>query len=33
VLPFRSGPQRIRLRIGYGDYRRFGAESRVRFEP
>jgi hypothetical protein len=33
VLPFRSGPQRIRLRIGYADYRRFGAESRVKFQP
>jgi hypothetical protein len=26
-LPFRSGPQRIRLRIAYTNYRRFGAES------
>ena len=26
-LPFRSGPQRIRLRISYSNYRRFGAES------
>jgi hypothetical protein len=27
TLPFRSGPQRIRLRIAYSNYRRFGAES------
>ena len=27
VLPFRSGGQRIRLRIAYENYRRFGAES------
>jgi hypothetical protein len=26
-LPFRSGPQRIRLRIAYTNYKRFGAES------
>lgn len=26
-LPFRSGPQRIRLRIAYSNYKRFGAES------
>jgi len=26
-LPFRTGPQRIRLRIAYSNYRRFGAES------
>lgn len=27
ALPFRTGPQRIRLRIGYTNYKRFGAES------
>jgi len=27
TLPFRTGPQRIRLRISYNNYRRFGAES------
>jgi hypothetical protein len=27
ALPFRTGPQRIRLRIAYSSYRRFGAES------
>ena len=27
TLPFRTGPQRIRLRIAYSNYRRFGAES------
>jgi hypothetical protein len=32
VLQFRTGPQRIRLRIRYSEYRRFGAESTVKFE-
>ena len=27
TLPFRTGPQRIRLRISYSNYRRFSAES------
>jgi hypothetical protein len=27
TLPFRTGPQRIRLRISYADYRRFSVES------
>ncbi|MBV9505456.1 MAG: hypothetical protein JO323_10700 [Acidobacteriia bacterium] len=27
VLPFRTGEQRIRLRIAYSNYRRFGADS------
>ena len=27
TLQFRTGPQRIRLRIGYSSYKRFGAES------
>jgi hypothetical protein len=27
TLQFRTGPQRIRLRIAYSNYRRFGAES------
>ncbi len=30
TLQFRSGPQRIRLRIAYANYRRFGAESTFR---
>jgi hypothetical protein len=29
-LPFRTGPQRVRLRISYSNYRRFGAESTFR---
>lgn len=34
VLPFRTGPQRIRMTIKYSDYRRFRADSTVRFgEP
>ena len=32
-LPFRSGVQRIRLRIGYTNYKRFGAESVFKPEP
>jgi hypothetical protein len=27
TLPFRTGPQRIRLRVSYSNYRRFSAES------
>jgi hypothetical protein len=27
TLPFRTGPQRIRLRISYADYKRFSVES------
>jgi hypothetical protein len=32
TLDFRVGPQRIRLTIRYSDYKRFGAESTVKFE-
>jgi len=32
ILPFRNGPLRIRMRIQYTDYKRFGAESRIVFE-
>ncbi|MGH9720539.1 MAG: hypothetical protein ACRD8O_10030 [Bryobacteraceae bacterium] len=32
VLPFRTGPLRIRMKILYSDYRRFGSESIIRFE-
>jgi len=31
LLPFRTGPQRIRLMIRYSDYRRFGAESTIEY--
>lgn len=31
TLYFRQGPQRIRIRIRYSEYRRFGAESTVKF--
>lgn len=31
TLPFRTGPQRIRLTIRYTNYKRFGAESSVTF--
>jgi hypothetical protein len=32
TLQFRTGPQRIRLKIRYAEYKRFGAESVVTFE-
>jgi hypothetical protein len=32
TLPFRTGPQRIRLRIRYSEYKRFGADSSITFE-
>lgn len=31
TLAFRTGPQRIRLKIRYSDYRRFGSESSIDF--
>jgi hypothetical protein len=31
TLPFRTGPVRIRLIIRYSNYRRFGAESQIKF--
>jgi hypothetical protein len=33
TLPFRSGGQKIRLTIRYTGYKRFGAESKITFEP
>ncbi len=33
VLPFRSGPQRIRFTIKYEHYKRFSADSKVTFQP
>jgi hypothetical protein len=32
TLPFRNGPQRIRLTIRYSDYRKFGADSKITFK-
>lgn len=32
TLEFKTGPQRMRLTIRYGQYRKFGAESTVTFE-
>lgn len=32
-LPFRTGALRMRLEIHYADYKRFGAESTIKFEP
>jgi hypothetical protein len=32
VLPFRTGPVRIRMTIKYSNYRRFAAESTIQFE-
>jgi hypothetical protein len=31
TLDFRVGPQRIRLKIRYSEYKKFGAESTVKF--
>lgn len=33
ILPFRNGALHMRLEIRYAEYRRFGAESTIRFEP
>ncbi|MCP5117549.1 MAG: hypothetical protein GY953_42545 [bacterium] len=33
VLPFRTGPLRMRMRIEYSNYKRFAAESSITFEP
>jgi hypothetical protein len=32
TLPFRTGPQRIRLTIRYANYKRFAAESKIEFD-
>lgn len=32
VLPFRTGPLRLRMRIEYANYKRFGSDSSIRFE-
>jgi hypothetical protein len=32
TLPFRNGPQRIRLTIRYANYKRFGAETRIEYK-
>ncbi|HTS50424.1 MAG TPA: hypothetical protein VMH05_20910 [Bryobacteraceae bacterium] len=32
TLPFRNGPQRIRLTIRYSDYRKFGADSKITYQ-
>jgi len=32
TLPFRNGMQRVRMTIRYSNYKRFGAESVIRFE-
>lgn len=32
VLPFRTGPLRLRMRIDYVNYKRFGSDSTIRFE-
>jgi hypothetical protein len=32
TLPFRTGPQRIRLTIRYSNYKRFGAETSVEYK-
>jgi hypothetical protein len=32
TLPFRTGSQRVRMTIRYSNYKRFGAESVIKFE-
>jgi hypothetical protein len=32
TLPFRTGPQRIRLTIRYADYRRFSVDSKIDYK-
>lgn len=32
ILPFRTGPQRIRLTIRYENYKRFAAESSIEYK-
>jgi hypothetical protein len=32
VLPFRTGSQRVRMSIRYSNYKRFGAESVIKFD-
>jgi hypothetical protein len=32
MLPFRTGPQRIRMTIRYANYKRFSAESKIEFK-
>lgn len=32
TLPFRSGPLRMRMRVEYANYQRFGTETIIRFE-
>ena len=32
TLPFRNGPMRLRMKIEYSNYKRFGAETTIRFE-
>jgi hypothetical protein len=32
ILPFRTGAQRVRLTIRYSNYKRFGAESVIKFQ-
>ncbi|MBI4893477.1 MAG: hypothetical protein HY821_22845 [Acidobacteria bacterium] len=33
VLPFKTGPLRMKLRVKYSGYQKFGAESKITFEP
>jgi hypothetical protein len=32
TLPFRSGPLRLRMRVEYTNYQKFGSESVIRFD-
>lgn len=33
TLPFRNGPLRMRMRVEYVNYRKFGADTVIRFDP
>jgi hypothetical protein len=32
TLPFRSGPLRLRMKVTFSNYQRFGADTNIRFE-
>ncbi len=33
TLPFRNGPLRLRMRVEYSNYQKFGSDSVIRFDP
>jgi hypothetical protein len=32
TLPFRNGPLRLRMRVEYANYQKFGSDTVIRFE-